>query len=159
MARTSAGLLPFRRREGRIEVFLVHPGGPFWANKEAHAWSVAKGEVEGEEDLLAAARREFAEETGCALAGEPLSLAPVRQAGGKIVHVFAVEADVDPDAIRSNTFALEWPPRSGRVRSFPEVDRAAWFSLAEARRRIHEAQIPVLDELAARLATDPGRRE
>lgn len=157
MPKTSAGLLPYRRRDGRIEVFLVHPGGPFWAKKEAHAWSVAKGEVEGEEDLLEAARREFAEETGRTLAGDPLPLAPVRQPGGKIVHVFAVEAEVDPDAIRSDTFTLEWPPRSGRVSAFPEVDRAAWFPLGEALRRIHKGQIPILEELAARLGAAPER--
>jgi predicted NUDIX family NTP pyrophosphohydrolase len=132
-------------------VFLVHPGGPFWANKDAHAWSVAKGEADGEEDLLDAALREFAEETGLTLDGTFSPLAPVRQAGGKLVHVWAIEAEIDPAAIRSNTFPLEWPPRSGRIRQFPEVDRAAWFDLAEARGKVHKGQVAVLDELGGKL--------
>jgi predicted NUDIX family NTP pyrophosphohydrolase len=148
MPKTSAGLLPWRRRSGRLEVFLVHPGGPFWSNKDARAWSVAKGEVEQNEDLLSAARREFAEETGLALPGPAVPLAPVRQASGKLVHVWAVEAEIDPAAIRSNAFRLEWPPRSGTVREFPEVDRAAWFALEAARTRIHKGQAALLDELA-----------
>jgi predicted NUDIX family NTP pyrophosphohydrolase len=148
MTRTSAGLLPWRRRSGRLEVFRVHPGGPFWSNKDAHAWSVAKGEAEPNEDLLSAARREFAEETGLELPGTPVPLAPVRQASGKLVHVWAVEAEIDPAVIRSNAFPLEWPPRSGIVRQFPEVDRAAWFDLGAARSRIHKGQLALLDELA-----------
>jgi predicted NUDIX family NTP pyrophosphohydrolase len=147
----SAGLLPYRRRDGRLEVFLVHPGGPFWANKDMHAWSVAKGEVEAGEDLLDAARREFLEETGLALAGPVVPLTPVRQAGGKLVHVWAIEADVDPSAIRSNSFPLEWPPRSGRIRQFPEVDRAAWFDLDQARTKIHKGQVALLCELPRKL--------
>ena len=116
MPKTSAGLLPYRWRDGRVEVFLVHPGGPFWANKDAHAWSVAKGEVEQNEDLLDAARREFAEETGLTMAGPFLPLTPLRQTSGKLVHVWAIEADVDSSTVRSNLFPLEWPPRSGNVR-------------------------------------------
>jgi predicted NUDIX family NTP pyrophosphohydrolase len=150
MPRTSAGLLPYRRRDGRLEVFLVHPGGPFWRNRDDHAWSVAKGEVEPNEDLLSAARREFAEETGLKLAGTATPLAPVRQPSGKLVHVWAIEADIDPSAIRSNTFPLEWPPRSGILRQFPEVDRAAWFDLDAARSKIHKGQVALLDELARR---------
>ena len=115
MPRTSAGLLPYRRREGRVEVFLVHPGGPFWVNKDQHAWSVAKGEVEHGEDLLHAAHREFCEETGLTLAKHVFPLAPIRQASGKVVHVWAIEADIDPSTILSNSFQLEWPPRSGRM--------------------------------------------
>ena len=133
MPKTSAGLLPYRRRDERVEVFLVHPGGPFWANKDIHAWSVAKGEVEPDEELLQAAHREFAEETGLTLEGPTIALGPARQASGKLVHVWAIEADIDPSRIRSNTFPLEWPPRSGQIREFPEVDRAAWFSVTEAR--------------------------
>lgn len=147
MPRTSAGLLPYRWRDGRPEVFLVHPGGPFWANKDAHAWSVAKGEVEVGEDLLAAARREFREETGLTLTRPVLALAPVRQPGGKIVHAWAIEAEIDPAAIRSNVFPMEWPPKSGRIEDFPEVDRAAWFGLPEARTRIIKGQLALLDEL------------
>ena len=151
MPRTSAGLLPYRRRDGRLEVFLVHPGGPFWAGKDAHAWSVAKGEVEQDEDLLHAAHREFAEETGLTLAGSATPLAPVRQSAGKIVHVWAIETEIDPTAIQSNSFPLEWPPRSGQVRQFPEVDRAAWFDLAEARSKIHKGQVALLDEMKSKL--------
>jgi predicted NUDIX family NTP pyrophosphohydrolase len=117
---TSAGLLPYRRRDGRLEVFLVHPGGPFWANRDTHAWSVAKGEVERDEDLLDAARREFSGETGLTSAGPAMALAPVRQVAGKLVHVWAIEADIEPSAIQSNSFPLEWPPpapvRSGSFR-------------------------------------------
>jgi predicted NUDIX family NTP pyrophosphohydrolase len=147
MPRTSAGLLPYRWREGRLEVFLVHPGGPFWANRDKHAWSVAKGEVGLDEDLLRAAHREFTEETGLELAGPATPLASVRQPAGKIVHVWAVEADIDPSAIRSNSFPLEWPPRSGQVRQFPEVDRGAWFDVAEAQGKIHKGQVALLREL------------
>ena len=151
MPRTSAGLLPYRRREGRVEVFLVHPGGPFWVNKDEHAWSVAKGEVEPDEDLLHAAHREFSEETGLTLAGPAIPLAPIRQASGKLVHVWAIEADIDPSVIQSNSFPLEWPPRSGQVRQFPEVDRAAWFDLADARSKIHKGQVALLDEMNSKL--------
>ena len=127
-----------------MEVFLVHPGGPFWANKDTHAWSVAKGEIEPDEVLLHAAHREFSEETGLTLAGRAIPLAPVRQASGKLVHVWAIEADLDPAVVQSNSFPLEWPPRSGQIRQFPEVDRAAWFDLAEARSKIHKGQVPIL---------------
>jgi predicted NUDIX family NTP pyrophosphohydrolase len=150
MPRKSAGLLPFRRRDGRLQVFLVHPGGPFWANKDAHAWSVAKGEVEEDEDLLHAAHREFSEETGLSLAGSGTPLTPVRQASGKLVHVWAIGADIDPSAIRSKSFPLEWPPRSGQILQFPEVDRAAWFALGSARCKIHKGQVALLDELEHR---------
>lgn len=147
--------MPYRRRDGRLEVFLVHPGGPFWARRDAHAWSIAKGEVAEGEDLLAAARREFAEETGLACAGEPMPLAPRRQQGGKLVHAWAVETELDPGAVESNSFEMEWPPRSREMQAFPEVDRAAWFALAEARKRIHKGQVGFLDELEERL----GRAE
>ncbi len=156
MARTSAGLLPWRRRGGRVEVFLVHPGGPFWAKKDAHAWSIAKGEVEPGEDLADAARREFAEETGLACDGPVMALGERKQPGGKVVHAWAVEAEPDPDAVRSNSFRMEWPPRSGRERAFPEVDRAAWFDLATARQRIHKGQAGFLDALEASLDRRSG---
>ena len=150
MARTSAGLLMYRRTAGVVEVLLVHPGGPFWARKDAGAWSIPKGEyLAGEEDALEAARREFAEETGIVPGGELTELGSARQGGGKTVTAWAFEGDADPAAIRSNTFTLEWPPRSGKHKEFPEVDRAEWFTLAEARRRLITAQVPLLDVLEA----------
>lgn len=152
MAKASAGLLIYRRQPGGPEVFLVHPGGPFFARKDDGAWSIPKGEFDPGEDPLAAAKREFAEETGLAPpAGEFRPLAPVRQAGGKLVHAFAVEGDCDPAAIRSNPFTIEWPPRSGRRQTFPEVDRAAWFPLAAARTKLIRGQVALLDELATLL--------
>ncbi len=151
MARVSAGLLPYRWRDEELEVFLVHPGGPFWANKDAGAWSIAKGEIGEGEAPRAAARREFAEETGLTLAGEAIALTPVRQAGGKLVHAFALEAEIDPAAIRSNHFTIEWPPRSGERRDFPEVDRAGWFGLEAARRKLLQSQLPLLEDLRLRL--------
>jgi predicted NUDIX family NTP pyrophosphohydrolase len=147
MAKQSAGLLLYRVRQAAPEVFLVHPGGPFWVKKDTGAWSIPKGEAEPDEDLLARARREFTEETGFAVDGEFRPLAPVRQSGGKIVHAWAVEGDCDAAAIKSNTFDLEWPPRSGRVQAFPEVDRAQWFALAAAREKINRAQLGLIDEL------------
>ena len=147
MPRTSAGLLPYRRREGRLEVFLVHPGGPFWRNKDLGAWSIPKGEFKPGEDPLGAARREFQEETSFDVPGPFTALSPVRQTGGKIVHAWASEADLDPARVVSNTFTMEWPPRSGRQQAFPEVDRAAWFPLDEARRKILSGQVPLLEQL------------
>jgi predicted NUDIX family NTP pyrophosphohydrolase len=143
----SAGILLYRGPAGRREVLLVHPGGPFWQKKDLGAWSIPKGEFADGEDAVAAARREFREETGHDLAGPFTPLSPVRQPGGKVVHAWAVEGDFDPHALRSNRFTLEWPPRSGQHREFPEVDRAAWFDLGEARRRINRGQAPLLDEL------------
>ena len=147
----SAGILLHRRRDGASEVLLVHPGGPFWAKKDAGAWSIPKGEYEDGEDARACALREFAEELGTPPPdGELVDLGEVRQRGGKIVAAWALEGDADADAVRSNTFAMEWPPRSGTMREFPEVDRAAWFGLDEARERILPAQAPLLDRLAER---------
>ena len=149
MAKASAGLLPYRRRGGAIEVFLVHPGGPFWANKDEGAWTIPKGEIVPGEDPLAAARREFREETGQAIDGDLIPLGQCRQAGGKIVTAWAIKSSIDADKIVSNSFELEWPPRSGRKRSFPEVDRAQWFVLDEAKRRINKGQAVLLERLAA----------
>ena len=146
-AKFSAAILPYRVSNGRLEVFLVHPGGPFWAKKNLGAWTLAKGEFEPPEDPLAAARREFTEETGFAIHGALIPLTPRKQPGGKTVHAWAVEGDYDPAAARSNTFEIEWPPGSGASRTFPEVDRAAWFDLDEARRRLLPGQVPFLDEL------------
>jgi predicted NUDIX family NTP pyrophosphohydrolase len=144
--RESVGLLVHRRKAGELEFFLVHPGGPFWKSKDLGAWSIPKGELEEGEDPLAAARREFAEETGQRVAGDFLTLTPVRQAGGKTVRAWLLQAEVDAERIESNSFTMEWPPKSGRMASFPEVDRAAWFGLAEAREKILKGQRPLLDE-------------
>ena len=152
MARVSAGLLMHRYLNGRREVFLVHPGGPFWARKDRQAWSIPKGECDVGEDALAAARREFAEETVVHPDGPLIPLALRKQAGGKVVHAWAVEGDCDPGTIRSNTFTMEWPPRSGRMQPFPEVDRAAWFPLSEAREKIHAGQSGFIDQVEALLA-------
>ena len=151
MTPTSAGLLMYRRSSGAIEVFLVHPGGPFWRNKDLGSWTIPKGEIEPGEELLAAARREFEEETAIVPAPPFLELAPVRQRGGKLVHAFAFEGDADPAAVRSNTFEIEWPPRSGQRRTFPEIDRAAFFGVDEALRRIHPDQAALVRELVTRL--------
>jgi predicted NUDIX family NTP pyrophosphohydrolase len=149
MAKTSAGLLMYRMREGEMEVFLVHPGGPFWAKKDAGAWSIPKGEHAEGEDPLVAARREFAEETGIVPDGAFVELGSLRQAGGKVVTAWAFEGDCDAAAIRSNTFTLEWPPRSGRQREFPEVDRAGWFDLPTAEEKLLKSQLPFLQRLRA----------
>lgn len=146
--KTSAGILLYRRRGDDLEVFLVHPGGPFWAKKDLGAWSLPKGEFEEGEDPLAAAIREFTEETGFPLSGEFRPLAPLRQPSGKTIYAWAIEGDCDPAELRSNTFEMEWPPRSGKRQQFPEADRAAWFRIEEARERILKGQGPFLDELA-----------
>ena len=145
--RVSAGVLLYRVRDGALEVFLVHPGGPFWRRKDEGAWSIPKGEVEEGAEPLATALREFEEETGTALHGEGVPLSPVRQPGGKLVRAWAVEGDIDPASIVSNMFAMEWPPRSGRRQEFPEVDRAEWFSVEEARVKLNAAQAEFLDRL------------
>jgi len=145
----SSGLLLYRIRSDRTEVLLVHMGGPFWARKDEGAWTIPKGEVESGEELLAAAQREFREETGLAPGGTPFALGQVRQAGGKVVHAFALEGDFDPQTLTSNTFKVETPKGSGRFQEYPEVDKAEWFDLAEAHRRIIAAQAPLLDVLAA----------
>lgn len=151
MAKQSAGLLVYRIRDSEPEVLLVHPGGPFWKDKDAHAWSIPKGEyLEGEEPLDAA-RREFLEETGFTAAGEFIGLTPIRQAGGKVVTAWALQADFDVKAVKSNRFSMEWPPRSGRMQEFPEIDRAEWFTFAEARNKINKAQAALLYELSAML--------
>jgi predicted NUDIX family NTP pyrophosphohydrolase len=150
-AKRSAGLLAYRMRGGRMEVFLVHPGGPFWKRKDAGAWTIPKGEIAPGEDELAAARREMAEETGFAPEGPFQPLPPIRQKAGKVVVAWAVETDCDPAALRSNLFSMEWPPRSGRMAEFPEVDRAGWFTLEEARAKLLESQHPLLDALESLL--------
>jgi len=156
MGKASAGLLLFRRRDGGLEVFLVHPGGPFWAGKEAGAWSIPKGEHGPEEDPLAAARREFTEETGFTATGPFLPLTPLKQKSGKVVRAFAWEGEADPGRLQSNTFSLEWPPRSGNIQEFPEVDRAAWFPLELAKEKILPGQVGFLEELAGLVGGGPG---
>jgi len=150
MAKRSAGLLLFKRTADGGRVLLVHPGGPFWAKRDAGSWSIPKGEHADGEDGRAAALREFEEETGLALPiGHPLPLGEIRQAGGKIVTAWALEGDLDADKVVSNTFEMTWPPRSGKRRTFPEVDRAAWFTLADAAEKIIAGQRPFLERLAA----------
>jgi predicted NUDIX family NTP pyrophosphohydrolase len=152
MANKSAGLLLFRFAAGKLEVLLVHPGGPFWAKKDDGAWSIPKGEIADGEDALAAAHREFKEELGVPIAGDFIPLDAVKQAGGKVVHAWAVRAEFDPSTLMSNTFSIEWPPRSGRQQTFPEVDRAAWFAIETARGKILKGQMALLDQLAAKIA-------
>ena len=149
-AEISAGLLAFRRGQD-LEVLLAHPGGPFWAKKDDGAWSIPKGVVEDGADLLATAQREFTEETNLQAHGPYLALAPARQKSGKLVHAFAFEADLDLATFASNLFEMEWPPRSKRRRSFPEIDRVAYFALPVAMAKLIEYQRPFLHELAAKL--------
>jgi predicted NUDIX family NTP pyrophosphohydrolase len=149
MARTSAGLLLFRRKNHGIEVLLVHPGGPLWAKKDDGAWSIPKGEIDTGEDPFAAARREFEEELGSSVSGDFVPLEPIRQASGKQVYAWAVESDFEPATFTSSTFTMEWPPRSGRLQSFPEVDRAEWFPIDEAKRKINKAQTGLLEQLSS----------
>jgi predicted NUDIX family NTP pyrophosphohydrolase len=155
MPKRSAGLVMYRNSEGGLEVFLVHPGGPFWAKKDSGAWSIPKGEVVEGEDPLEAARREFQEETGFATEGLFLELGIVKQPGGKVVAAWAFEGDCDPEKLVSNSCTIEWPPRSGRRLEFPEVDRGQWFSISEARSRILKGQAPLLEKLSALL--QPGQ--
>lgn len=151
MAKLSAGILLYRIHHQVPELFLVHPGGPFWAKKDNGAWSIPKGESDPGEDLLAAARREFREETGCAVDGMFVPLGSFKQPSGKTVIAWAVEGDCDAAAIRSNLCTIEWPPRSGRHMEIPEVDRAAWFSPVEAERKILPGQKPIIEALLQRL--------
>lgn len=150
MPKRSAGILLYRLRNDEAQVFLVHPGGPFWKAKDLGAWSIPKGEYEPEDDPLEAAKREFLEETGFTVSDGPLHpLGDAKLSSGKIVTAWAIEGDCDADGIRSNTFSIEWPPRSGRQQEFPEVDRAGWFPIAVAREKINAAQQTFLDRLAA----------
>jgi predicted NUDIX family NTP pyrophosphohydrolase len=151
MAKVSAGLMMYRRRAEHLEVLLVHPGGPFWAQKDAGAWSIPKGEVGDGEDPFAAAKREFEEETGIKPSGDFVPLAAIMQKSGKVVRAWAFAGDCDPRDIRSNTFTMEWPPRSGQQREFPEVDRAGFFEVEEAGRKINPAQAALLSELEQKL--------
>ena len=158
-ARTSAGVLAYRVRDGVLEVLLVHPGGPFWTNKDAGAWSIPKGEFDADEDALAAAKREFEEETGTAIDGAFVALPPCKLRGGKTVHAWAVEADLDVAQLRSNTFEIAWPPRSGRMQSFPEVDRYGYFTLDEAAQKLNAGLRTLLDALAQAVGIQRSRSE
>jgi predicted NUDIX family NTP pyrophosphohydrolase len=151
MPERSAGILVYRRRPHAIEVFLAHPGGPFWAKKDDHAWSIPKGLYAETEDPLAAAKREFEEETSMSIDGRFLPLGEFRQPGGKLITVFAIEAEVDESRVKSNHFEMEWPPKSGRLQSFPEIDRAQWFDIETAARKLHKGQLPILQALANEL--------
>lgn len=151
MPKRSAGLLMYRRRSNQVEVLLAHPGGPFWAKKDLGAWSIPKGEFGPDEDPLAAAKREYEEETGVTPQGEFISLGEQKQAGGKVVVAWAVEGDCDPSMLKSNLFSIECPPRSGRIAEFPEVDRWAWFTMDEARERILAGQQGFLARLMERV--------
>jgi predicted NUDIX family NTP pyrophosphohydrolase len=151
MAKQTAGILVYRRRPNGLEVFLAHPGGPYWAKKDFGAWSIPKGEFLDPEAPIDAAKREFAEEIGQTVDGEFLALTPRKPPGGKTIHAFAVEGDVDATKVESNLFEMEWPPRSGKMQSFPEVDRGAWFGIEEARERLLKGQLPILEELVERL--------
>ena len=153
MPKRSAGLIMYRVREGRLEILLVHPGGPFWAKKDHRAWSVPKGEISGGEDALLRAKREFEEETGLVPRGEFMPIGTITQKGGKAVQAWAFEGDCDPKRIQSNTFVMEWPPHSGRKQEFPEVDRAEFFPIEEAKRRINTAQAELLSALELLLSS------
>ena len=154
MPKRSAGILLYRTVAGAPEVLLVHPGGPFWARRDAGAWSIPKGEYEDGDDPLATALREFEEETGTALRLDDVTeLGSVRQSGGKLVSAWAAEGELDAEAIRSNSFTMEWPPRSGRMAEFPEVDRAGWFGVEAAREKVVAAQRAFVDRLVERLAS------
>ncbi|HET9457096.1 MAG TPA: NUDIX domain-containing protein [Candidatus Limnocylindrales bacterium] len=151
-SRTSAGILLYRRSSSGVEVLLAHPGGPYFTRRDEGHWTIPKGEVDPGEDLLAVARREFEEETGIPTPdGQPVALGSIVQKGGKVVHAWAIQGDLDPAVAASNTFTIEWPPGSGRRREFPEIDRVAWFDPAEARRRLKPTQVPLVERLEAEL--------
>ena len=149
--RKSAGILVYKKKEGSLELFLVHPGGPFWKGKERGAWSIPKGEFTDNEDALAAAQREFEEETGQQIFGDFMELNTIQQKGGKLVYAWAVEGDIDAASIVSNTFKQEWPYKSGKWQTYPEVDKAGWFSVEEAREKINPAQAALIDDLIDKL--------
>jgi predicted NUDIX family NTP pyrophosphohydrolase len=147
MAKKSAGILLYRIKNKFLELFLVHPGGPFWTKKDDGAWSIPKGEFEDDEDPLDAAKREFEEETGIKISGEFIQLNSIKQKSGKTVYAWAVKGDTDPEKIKSNNFEIEWPPKSGKMKTFPEIDKAAWFNMSEAKKKINEAQAALIKEL------------
>ncbi len=147
----SAGILLYRFLNNQLQVFLVHPGGPFWKNKDLGVWTIPKGEFTVEETPLTAAIREFQEETGKLLSGNFLELSPVKQKSGKLVYAWAIEGDIDPDDIKCNTFKMEWPPKSGKWQNFPEVEKGEWFTTEQVKEKIIAAQLPLIDELQEKL--------
>ena len=147
MAKKSTGVLLYRFQNTVLEFFLVHPGGPFWTKKDEGAWTIPKGEFEDNEDPLDAAKREFEEETGVKISGKFIELKPVKQKSGKLVYAWAVEGDIDSSKIKSNEFEMEWPPKSGKMKSFPEIDRAAWFNLKDAEQKMNAGQFSLIKEL------------
>lgn len=151
MSKKSAGILLYRFKKENLEIFLAHPGGPFWKNKDAGAWSIPKGEFDDNEEPLDAAIREMKEETGLTLKGNFIELTPVKQKSGKLVYAWALEHDIDPSEIKSNEFEMEWPPKSGKKKSFPEIDKAEWFDLTMAKDKILGAQWPLVEELRKKL--------
>ncbi len=156
--KNSAGVLLYRIHSGALEVFLVHPGGPFWAKKDAGAWSIPKGEFEEDADLLETAKREFFEETGSPIDGKFVVLTPRKQRSGKLVHAWAAEGEIDASSVRSNTFSMEWPPHSGTQQEFPEVDKGEWFTILAAREKMLAGQRGFLDELEEKLRLLPATR-
>ena len=153
MAKKSAGILLYRKKNNALEFFLVHPGGPFWKNKDLGAWSIPKGEFAEEEDPLKAAKRELEEEVGITCSGPFMELTAVRQKAGKTVYAWGAEKDVDPATLKSNSFQMEWPPKSGKMKDFPEIDKGQWFYAEEAKKKINMSQAPLIDELILLLGT------
>jgi predicted NUDIX family NTP pyrophosphohydrolase len=151
MPKKSAGILVYRKTKEEYEILLVHPGGPFWAKKDMNSWSIPKGEFEDDEEPLAAAKREFEEETGFKIEGEFIELNPVKQPGGKLIYSWSVEGDINASEVKSNLFKMEWPPRSGAFKEFPEIDRAEWFSFKTAKQKIITGQIPIVENLRNKL--------
>jgi predicted NUDIX family NTP pyrophosphohydrolase len=147
----SAGILVFRLTNGKPQFFLVHPGGPFWKNKDEGAWSIPKGEFADDEDPLVAAKREFEEETGIRCGGKFIELAPVKQKSGKLVFAWALEMDIDPGSVKSNLFSVEWPPKTGKMQEFPEIDKGGWFDVHVAKQKINASQAYFLDQLVTKL--------
>jgi predicted NUDIX family NTP pyrophosphohydrolase len=150
----SAGILLYRMKKNRLEIFLVHPGGPFFANKDAGSWSVPKGEFGENEDPLEVAKKEFEEETGQQIKGDFFALSPIKQKGGKTVFAWAVEGEADETKMISNTFTIEWPPRSGKMKEFPEVDKGEWFDTATAKEKINSSQAALIEELVKKLESE-----
>jgi len=159
MKKQSAGILLYRMKNGILEVLIVHPGGPFWKNKDLGAWSVPKGEFTDDENALDVAKREFEEEVGVKLEGDLIELTPIKQKSGKIVYVWACEGDIDETTIKSNTFEMEWPPKSGKRQEFPEIDKGEWFSVPKAKDKINTYQAAFIDELVNKLDLSPEQTD